>query len=60
MFGYLKKVWNIIYRLPLQNGLKGRDISLLLTSLHQMKLALNGTYQPIIYHNTRWFKYDQD
>jgi hypothetical protein len=48
-FKYLKKVWIIIYRLPHKNGLKARDISLLLNSLHQMELAINGTYQPIIY-----------
>jgi len=51
MFRYLKKVRIIIYRLPPQNDLQGKDISLLLTSLHQMELALNGTYQPIIYCN---------
>lgn len=39
------------YLQTLQNSLKGTDTSLLLTSLHQMELALNGKYQPIIYHN---------
>jgi hypothetical protein len=41
MYRYLKKVWIIIYRFPVQNGLKGRDTSLLFTSFHQMELALN-------------------